>query len=80
MGNVLEFPSQQAQGLAFLDRQVRQLLTAKQRCASPSTGVNEALCTYLFSEGVVLDRDTLYALSLKVQSKSNTGVRKTRKY
>jgi hypothetical protein len=29
MGNVLEFPSQQAQGLAFLDRQLRQLLTAK---------------------------------------------------
>ena len=27
MGNVLEFPSQQAQGLAFLDRQIRQLLT-----------------------------------------------------
>lgn len=29
MGNVLEFPSQQAQGLAFLDRQIRQLLTNK---------------------------------------------------
>jgi hypothetical protein len=29
MGNVLEFPSQQAQGLAFLDRQIRQLLTDK---------------------------------------------------
>lgn len=29
MGNVLEFPSQQAQGLAFLDRQLRQLLTDK---------------------------------------------------
>ena len=29
MGNVLEFPSQQAQGLAFLDRQLRELLTSK---------------------------------------------------
>ncbi len=29
MGTVLEFPSQQAQGLAFLDRQIRQLLTTK---------------------------------------------------
>ena len=29
MGNVLEFPSQQAQGLAFLDRQLRQLLADK---------------------------------------------------
>ena len=29
MGNVLEFPSQQAKGLAYLDRQIRQLLTAK---------------------------------------------------
>ncbi len=29
MGNILEFPSQQAQGLAFLDSQLRQLLTAR---------------------------------------------------
>ena len=29
MGDVLEFPSPQAQGLAFLDRQLRQLLGAK---------------------------------------------------
>ncbi len=29
MGDILEFPSQQAQGLAFLDREVRQLLGAK---------------------------------------------------
>ena len=29
MGEILEFPSQQAQGLAFLDRQVRELLQAK---------------------------------------------------
>ena len=29
MGDVLEFPSQRAQGLAFLDREVRQLLEAK---------------------------------------------------
>ena len=29
MGQVLEFPSQQAQGLAFLDRQLRGLLAAK---------------------------------------------------
>ena len=29
MGDILEFPSQQTQGLAFLDRQVRELLTAK---------------------------------------------------
>jgi hypothetical protein len=29
MGNVLEFPSQQAKGLAYLDRQLRSLLTAK---------------------------------------------------
>ena len=29
MGKILEFPSQQAQGLAFLDRQVRELLQAK---------------------------------------------------
>lgn len=29
MGNILEFPSQQAQGLAFLDRQLRALLEAR---------------------------------------------------
>lgn len=29
MGEVLEFPSQQTRGLAFLDRQLRALLTAK---------------------------------------------------
>lgn len=29
MGEILEFPSQQAQGLAFLDRQLRELLEAK---------------------------------------------------
>ena len=29
MGEILEFPSQQAQGLAFLDRQLRTLLAAK---------------------------------------------------
>ncbi len=29
MGDILEFPSQQAQGLAFLDRQLRELLTAR---------------------------------------------------
>lgn len=29
MGNILEFPSQQAQGLTFLDRQVRALLEAR---------------------------------------------------
>ena len=29
MGEILEFPSQQAQGLAFLDRQLRTLLEAK---------------------------------------------------
>ena len=29
MGEILEFPSQQAQGLAFLDRQVRELLKTK---------------------------------------------------
>jgi hypothetical protein len=29
MGDILEFPSQQAQGLAFLDRQLRELLIAK---------------------------------------------------
>ncbi|MEH6584961.1 MAG: hypothetical protein V7720_00300 [Halioglobus sp.] len=29
MGNILEFPSEQAKGLAFLDRQIRLLLTKK---------------------------------------------------
>jgi hypothetical protein len=29
MGDVLEFPSQHQQGLAFLEREVRQLLTAR---------------------------------------------------
>jgi hypothetical protein len=29
MGDILEFPSQRTQGLAFLDRQLRDLLTAK---------------------------------------------------
>jgi len=29
MGEILEFPSQQVQGLAFLDRQLRELLAAK---------------------------------------------------
>ena len=29
MGNVLEFPSPKAQGLAYLDTQLRKLLTAK---------------------------------------------------
>lgn len=42
---------------------------AKERCAAPPGGV-DALCTYLASDGIVLDRDTLYTLSLKVQSRS----------
>ena len=29
MGDILEFPSQRTQGLAFLDRQLRELLAAK---------------------------------------------------
>lgn len=29
MGDILEFPSQQTQGLAFLDRQLRSLLASK---------------------------------------------------
>jgi len=29
MGKILEFPSQQAMGLAFLDREIRQLLRSK---------------------------------------------------
>lgn len=29
MGDILEFPSQQAQGLVYLDRQLRELLMAK---------------------------------------------------
>jgi hypothetical protein len=29
MGDILEFPSQQTQGLAFLDRQLREMLAAK---------------------------------------------------
>jgi hypothetical protein len=29
MGDILEFPSQEIQGLAFLERQLRELLTAK---------------------------------------------------
>jgi len=29
MGDILEFPSQQTQGLVFLDRQLRELLAAK---------------------------------------------------
>lgn len=29
MGNILEFPSEQAKGLAFLDRQIRLLLSKK---------------------------------------------------
>jgi hypothetical protein len=29
MGDILEFPSQQIQGLAFLDRQLREMLAAK---------------------------------------------------
>jgi len=29
MGNILEFPSQQAQGMAYLERELRQLLGAK---------------------------------------------------
>ena len=29
MGEILEFPSQQAQGLAYLDRQLRSMLDAK---------------------------------------------------
>ena len=29
MGNILQFPSQQAKGLAYLDRELRQLLSAR---------------------------------------------------
>ncbi len=42
MGDVLEFPSRQAQGLAFLDRQIRDLLTAK--------GADEALVDHAASQ------------------------------
>ncbi len=38
MGDILEFPSQQAQGLAYLDRQLRGLLAAK--------GADEALIDF----------------------------------
>jgi hypothetical protein len=38
MGDILEFPSQQAQGLVFLDRQVRTLLQDK--------GADEALIDF----------------------------------
>ena len=38
MGNILEFPSEQAKGLAYLDRQIRQLLTNK--------GADEELIDY----------------------------------
>ena len=38
MGEVLEFPSQQAQGLAFLERELRHLLAAK--------GADEQLIDY----------------------------------
>lgn len=38
MGNILEFPSQQAQGLAYLDRQLRALLEAR--------GADEQLITF----------------------------------
>ena len=39
---------------------------------------NSNLCEYLSSTGVALDRDTLYALSLKIQSRGNR-TKKTRK-
>ena len=29
MGDILEFPSQQAQGLAYLERQLREMLAAR---------------------------------------------------
>ncbi len=50
---------------------------AKERCAVPGGGVDVPLCNYLASDGVVLDRDTLYTLSLKVQSRG--AARRARK-
>jgi hypothetical protein len=38
MGDILEFPSQRVQGLSYLDRQLRELLTAK--------GADEQLVDY----------------------------------
>ena len=42
MGDILKFPSQQVQGLAFLDRELRQLLAAK--------GADEKLIDFAASE------------------------------
>ncbi len=49
MGKLLEFPSQQAQGLAYLDRQLRQLLTAKGSDADTIDFAASAL-TRIYSE------------------------------
>ena len=46
MGEILEFPSQQAQGLAYLDRQLRQLLTAK---GSDADTIDFAACALTLS-------------------------------
>lgn len=62
MGDLLKFPSQQAQGLAFLDRELRQLLSAK--------GADESLIEFAAKEltGIYADLSAAeqYGFSLRV--------------
>jgi len=64
MGDILEFPSQQAQGLAYLDRQVRSMLQA--RGADPqSIAFAAEQLTSIYSE---LSESEQYHFSIELPS------------
>jgi hypothetical protein len=56
----------------------KSVLLSAQRSAAAEDPQSVHLCEYLSTSGIALDRDTLYTLSLKIQTRSNR-VKKTRK-
>jgi len=87
MGDVLDFPSQQAQGLAFLDRELRTLLDAKGADQQLIDFTAEQL-TRIYAD---LSESEQYSFSIdlpdtldtdqraKLQSQINTGLEGIRK-
>jgi hypothetical protein len=55
----------------------KSVLLSAQRSAAAEDPQSVHLCEYLSTSGIALDRDTLYTLSLKIQTRSNR-VKKTR--
>jgi hypothetical protein len=71
MGEILEFPSRQAQGLAFLDRELRALLTAR--------GADERLIDFAVSQltrtYAQLSESEQYSFSVELPGSIDPGER-----